>query len=424
MKRASFRGLETVAALAADAAALFAALAVAAWLRFGADVPALDREALRALVPLLAITRLGSFFAAGIYRRSFLHPRGFDYADLVQAWASGTVLFAAAVFFGRALETSRLVLAYEAAANLVLCGGWRFLLTLAGRHGRRPRPAAWIGPAERKERVNRFLEVEGWEFRVTRAVASAAEWTRGDEEAVFVEASEASPELFARCGGLRLVVVAGTREILISGATPVALGGIVVMESGGVRNDRHFLASKRALDILVSCAGLLLAAPLVLAVALAVRLTSPGPVFFTQLRAGIGGRPFSILKFRTMTHGAAGPRLTTRGDARVTGVGRFLRSWSLDELPQLVNVLLGNMSLVGPRPELPELAAEWPEWRRAVLEVQPGLTGLVQVLGRDELSEEEKGRLDLFYAMNRSLEMDVSILLRTLRAVVKYRGRA
>jgi lipopolysaccharide/colanic/teichoic acid biosynthesis glycosyltransferase len=124
-----------------------------------------------------------------------------------------------------------------------------------------------------------------------------------------------------------------------------------------------------------------------------------------------------------MADGAGGAAITAANDPRVTKIGRFFRASSLDELPQLFDVLLGRMSLVGPRPEVPELAASWPVWRRRVLDVSPGLTGLVQVFGRDELTEDEKGRLDLYYVLNRSLEMDLSILIRTLRAVFRHRGR-
>ncbi|OIO29583.1 MAG: hypothetical protein AUJ18_08220 [Candidatus Hydrogenedentes bacterium CG1_02_42_14] len=170
--------------------------------------------------------------------------------------------------------------------------------------------------------------------------------------------------------------------------------------------------------------GLILFSPLIILISMAIKLTSKGSVFFIQKRVGIRGKEFRIIKFRTMRSGSKGPGRTEENDSRVTSFGRFLRLWSLDELPQLLNVLIGNMSIVGPRPEILEVVEKWSEWRKQVLMVQPGITGLVQVLGRDELSEEEKERLDLFYAMNRSLEMDVSIILRTLRSIVKYRGRA
>jgi len=142
-------------------------------------------------------------------------------------------------------------------------------------------------------------------------------------------------------------------------------------------------ASRRALDVVVSVTGLVLLAPLMLLLALVVRLSSPGPALFRQRRVGSGRREFTMLKFRTMrvTHG--GSEITARGDPRVTGVGALLRGTSLDELPQLLNVLRGEMTLVGPRPETPALAARYPEDCRWVLDHRPGITGPTQVRLRD-----------------------------------------
>jgi len=141
--------------------------------------------------------------------------------------------------------------------------------------------------------------------------------------------------------------------------------------------------SRRALDVVVSVTGLVLLAPLMLLLALVVRLSSPGPALFRQRRVGSGRREFTMLKFRTMrvTHG--GSEITARGDPRVTGVGALLRGTSLDELPQLLNVLRGEMTLVGPRPETPALAARYPEDCRWVLDHRPGITGPTQVRLRD-----------------------------------------
>jgi exopolysaccharide biosynthesis polyprenyl glycosylphosphotransferase len=454
-RRRPRRGFEPAVALLLDVAAAWAAVVLARAMRFGWVTPAADLAQIESLMPILLLARLGSFYAAGIYRRSFLFPRGFDVADMIQAWASGTVILAAAVFFGRFLETSRLVLVYEAAANLALVGGWRILARLAARAVHPVRAAVVAGDESLARRVNHFLEAEGWEYRVVRTVppgtivasggvygtrsgagATALGGERcapvagngdagdsGEIEAVFVRAADADADWLASSAGLRVFLVPDAREIMITGATPTDLGGLVILESGGVRRDRHYLAAKRALDVAVSLSGVIFLAPLMLLVAIAIRADSPGPVFFIQDRAGRKGRSFRIFKFRTMTHGLLGPALTEKGDRRVTRLGGLLRQWSLDELPQLFNVLFGTMSLVGPRPELPAIVASYPAWRRPVLDVEPGMTGLVQILGRDDLHEEEKARLDLYYAMNRSLEMDVSIILRTFRSVFRYRGR-
>lgn len=418
-----WRGIEPAVALALDAIVVYVAVEIALYLRFGAVIPVADFEDARVLMPIVVLCRLGGFYAAGLYRRSFAFPRGFDYADLVQAWAAGTVILAASVFFARVLETSRLVLAYEALSFLTLATFWRFLLGELARLLHPIRAAVLVGGGITAERVNAFLEREGWEYRVERAVNLNGLTPDDGIEAIFVTREAFEPAILAGSGGRAVYVLAGVEDILLSGSRAVDLGGCVAMEAGGVRRDRHYLYVKRAIDIAAALSGLAILSPLVLALAAAVKLSSPGPVFFLQERAGHFGRIFRIWKFRTMLHGADGPRLTEVEDARITSIGRSLRRWSLDEIPQLVNVLFGTMSLVGPRPELPEIVAEYPAWRRQVLEATPGLTGLVQVAGRDELTDDEKARLDLFYAMNRSFEMDISILLRTFRAVIKYGGR-
>ncbi len=196
------------------------------------------------------------------------------------------------------------------------------------------------------------------------------------------------------------------------------------------------LVVKHVLDRIAAGAVLIMLSPLLLVVALVVRGTSPGPVLFRQTRIGRDGRPFTMLKFRSMhadaeagladllawNDAAGGVLFKLRNDPRTTAVGRVLRRLSLDELPQLLNVLSGSMSLVGPRPPLPsEVARYGPQERRRLL-VKPGLTGLWQVSGRSNLSWEESIRLDLFYVERWSLALDAAVLVRTLPAVLRADG--
>jgi lipopolysaccharide/colanic/teichoic acid biosynthesis glycosyltransferase len=143
---------------------------------------------------------------------------------------------------------------------------------------------------------------------------------------------------------------------------------------------------RRGLDVAVAATSLVVLAPVLLVISVAVRLSSPGPVIFRQVRLTRGRTPFTLYKFRTMRVGTVGPEVTRNGDPRVTGPGRLLRKTSLDELPQLVNVLLGQMTLVGPRPETPALAARYPAEVAWVLEETPGLTGPAQISLRDDVS--------------------------------------
>lgn len=173
---------------------------------------------------------------------------------------------------------------------------------------------------------------------------------------------------------------------------------------------------KRALDVALSALLLVVCAPLLLLIALLIRLESPGPVLFTQKRVGLRGKLFSIYKFRSMrmdTHRYAASPMTSE-DARITRVGRILRTTSFDELPQLVNVLLGDMSLVGPRPEMPFLVEQYSELHRARLCVIPGITGLWQLSADRSRHIHENIQYDLYYIRNRTLFMDIAILVHTV----------
>lgn len=194
---------------------------------------------------------------------------------------------------------------------------------------------------------------------------------------------------------------------------------------------------KRALDLVAASGLLLVTFPLMVLAALAVKLSSPGPVLFRQKRVGRNGRLFELMKFRSM-HAAAGPGpgLTADNDPRVSSVGRVLRKWKIDELPQLFNVIRGDMSLVGPRPDLPEFCATLAGEQRQVLELDPGITGAATLIyrheerilagrGRDNISDyyvnqiyPDKVQVDLDYARKASLSGDLRILLRTFSAIL------
>ncbi len=193
--------------------------------------------------------------------------------------------------------------------------------------------------------------------------------------------------------------------------------------------------AKGAFDRTLAAVGLLLLSPVLLAIAIAIKLDSRGTVFFRQTRSGVGGQHFHLVKFRSMVpaaeellidltdkNEAGGVLFKIRGDPRVTSVGRILRRFSLDELPQLWNVVTGHMSLVGPRPPLPTEVERYGDDVRRRLLVKPGLTGLWQVSGRSDLTWEESVRLDLYYVENWSFVLDLTILLKTVGAVAVGRG--
>ncbi len=235
--------------------------------------------------------------------------------------------------------------------------------------------------------------------------------------------------------GVELVVSPGIVEVAGPRLSirPVAGLSLLHLERPTFGGSRMFL--KTVFDRLLGALLLVLALPLVAAIALAVRLSGPGPVLFRQVRVGVDGRRFTMLKFRSMVHDAEhrrpalsdldqgnGMLFKIHQDPRVTRVGALLRRFSLDELPQLFNVLRGDMSLVGPRPPLPEEVAGYDGDAVRRLRVRPGMTGLWQVSGRSDLSWEESLRLDLRYVDNWSFALDLSILWRTWRAVIRGSG--
>lgn len=198
---------------------------------------------------------------------------------------------------------------------------------------------------------------------------------------------------------------------------------------------RSNLTWKRPLDLAVGLLALAVAGPIFLIIAALVRLSSPGSVFFAQTRIGKNGQPFKMYKFRSMYIDAEARRaevlaqsdregicFKSKNDPRITSVGRWLRRLSLDELPQILNVIKGDMSLVGPRPALPSEVAAYPARAMQRLSVLPGITGLWQVSGRAEIGFDEMVELDIQYARNAGLITDLSIMLRTFGAVFSGRG--
>lgn len=199
---------------------------------------------------------------------------------------------------------------------------------------------------------------------------------------------------------------------------------------------RGYRIAKRVMDIVIASVALVLLAPVMLVIALAVKLDSPGPVLFRQIRIGRGGKPFWFIKFRSMVKNAEkikqqlvtrnevrdGPVFKIRNDPRVTRVGRILRRYSLDELPQLLHVLQGHMSLVGPRPPLPSEVANYSDWEKRRLSVTPGLTCLWQISGRSDIGFRQWVELDHIYIDTMSFWTDLKILLFTIPAVLSGRG--
>lgn len=265
------------------------------------------------------------------------------------------------------------------------------------------------------------------ETRPDAVIASAASMTDDELRSLYVQLEPTETELIVYPS---LVEVAARRlDIETTGPFPL-------LHLSTVRMTLGHRALKRALDLTVALLALVLALPLLLAAVIAIRLDSRGPAIFRQERVGLDGKPFTLLKLRTMVHDAedqlddlmerneAGEGLfKMRSDPRVTRVGGFLRRTSIDELPQLVNVLAGHMSLVGPRPALPsEVEQQAADQALRRHRIKPGITGYWQVSGRSEVTADEALRMDLYYVENWSIAFDLLILARTAKAVLAAEG--
>lgn len=240
-------------------------------------------------------------------------------------------------------------------------------------------------------------------------------------------------EIMQQCddAGVSVRIVPDLFRITLSHVVVDNLDGIPLMGVRGPVLRDWQVVFKRVLDVLVSVVAMLVLAPLAVLLALAIKLDSPGPVVFRQTRVGRGGEEFTVLKFRSMRVDAedrmeelrslnesTGPLFKIRRDPRTTRIGRILRRMSLDELPQLWNVLKGDMTMVGPRPPLPAEVEQYAPWHQRRLEVTPGLTGLWQVSGRSDLTFDEMVLLDIYYVENWSPFLDLRILVKTVPTIL------
>ncbi len=398
------------------------------------EVLSLRREALRelrvALTGVLVLAAAGYLFRLHFISRPFL---------LLFGITNGVVLAAARVFERRTALGRWLVEAPERVVVIVGCGdeAVAFARQVAHHH-------AWglrlLGLADTESSGR--SEVAG--FPVVAAAADLPEFltrTVVDEVVLAVptrQLGELEP-LLVRCQelGVRVRVALRPFPPLRPPLEVEALDGVPLLTFATAPIAPFALSVKRLIDLLVSAVVLLVAAPLWLVLAAAVRATSKGPALYRQERCGINGRRFVLLKFRTMVANADqlrdevahlnvmdGPVFKAPSDPRVTPLGRFLRRSSLDELPQLLNVLRGEMSLVGPRPPIPQEVERYEPWQRRRLAMKPGITCLWQVSGRSELDWATWMELDLAYIDHWSLWLDLKILALTMPAVFSGRGAA
>ncbi|HEU4480373.1 MAG TPA: sugar transferase [Actinomycetota bacterium] len=451
----------------ADAMAVSTALFLASIIRFEIleETPATKVD-YSTVVLLATPIWIILFWLYGLYEpRQVLSPVN-ELKQVFHGVIAGTVLiFLADSVFD--LELARLWVFVAMIGGLFLVGGERLfvrkLLHFLRRRGGDVTRTIVLGANHEARTVAKTLQREGWlGYNIVGFVDDSAplEQQVGDEGRIIGRTSELKDLVQQHHATLVLVaasafeavklnrlfwelqdvdvdlqVTSGTIDLMASRMTVQSVAGVPLLYIRRTGMDKFQRTLKRSIDLLGSALGLLFLSPFLAATALWIKKDSPGGVFFKQVRVGRDGELFTVWKFRTMVedaeerrseleHLSEGPGLLfkLREDPRVTKAGKTLRRYSLDELPQLWNVLKGEMSLVGPRPALPSEVEQYDDWVRNRLKVKPGMTGLWQVSGRVDTSFADYVRYDLFYIQNWSLSLDLWILWRTFRAITQAEG--
>ena len=420
----------------ADAAAVVVAYFLALHLRFGGLPPTPNVTAVHQALPIFVLSCVVLAQVYGLYER-----RPMTWPEQVQSIfvlvALDAVVAMAAAFFARSFAVPRTVIALAAGIDLLLLYAYRRLVHGAWvAHNGPPvlvliTPARDPGPLEPLNgasfRVATSLPVESDEPGTVAMVRHAVTEARADGILLSQDLSGQIKEtlaLFAVEHGLELFIVPRLLDLMVLQSRPSMFGDRLVINLTGAAGAGYQRALKRFIDVSLSALFLVLTSPVVAVAALLVLVEDGAPVLYRQQRVGHNGRHFTVVKIRTMVRNAeadTGPVMARPNDPRMTRTGRWLRQVHVDELPQLWNVLRGEMSLVGPRPERPELyndvVAGMPHFAQR-LRVLPGLTGLAQVQGGYDTHPHEKLKFDMLYALRASAALDVQIILRTVRNVV------
>ena len=443
---------------ASDALAIELALVCAYWIRFGVGVPTRDFGWLLLGAPFVVWAVFASAHLYEAYR--FAPAEEFRRIILSVSAAIAAVML---LSFWLKADLSRAWVGASWALALLFALTARRLWHARFGHLREAGVLAFrtviVGTNDEAKRLVAIMSRPAFGFRPVGAVSTGA--APGDlglpllgsidelrevlmgsgAECVFVASSAVGPQDMqaiakaVRLAGVEVRITATLPEVLASRLTVQPMGGLTALSLQPVRLSGAQVVAKFTFDILVSGVVLVLLSPLLIGIAIGVKLTSPGPVLYRQRRVGLRGKPFTMLKFRTMrrgterdveelraAHSVDDLMFKLKDDPRTTRVGRWLRRFSLDELPQLFNVIKGDMSLVGPRPPLPEEVAKYEDWHFDRLEVPPGITGLWQISGRADLTFDECVQLDVFYIENWSLTYELFILGKTIPVLLSQRG--
>lgn len=445
--RSRWRSRPLLAAImAVDAAVANLSILLAFLARFEGALPQANWAAVGVLWLPTTLALLACYLLVGLYgqRRDYSRP------ELVSMVARGNALwlFASVVIayvhrdVAGAYPTAVLFLtpAFNAVLSYWIHAGWQPLRRRCLDPGR-ARRAVLVGSSAEARRLSEAASTQpGFQYEFAAVVEGVkgldlARVARevGAEKVILADPGLETRDLLhclVQCAGLpvRFKVVPSIFEVIRAHRPVTVVAGVPLADLFGDEVPTMREVARRVFDVLVACLGIAVTLPLWPIVAIAVKASSSGPVWYSQERVGLHGRSFRLLKFRTMRADAesrTGPVLASLDDHRVTAVGHFLRVTHLDELPQLVNVVLGEMSIVGPRPERPAFVRQFLRSVPAYAQrysVRPGITGLAQVRGSYDISARNKARYDLVYLENRSLLLDLKILAMTVGVVLSGRG--
>lgn len=360
----------------------------------------------------------------------------------------GTIIDIALSFLFRQFAVPRTIFVISAIIQFTLLGIWRYVVWNKALVVKNPRSALAIGNAAEIENLVNSINVSLSSGLCIKKKLLRNSLDDFDKQwKVFINSKFAEEaEIFLICSSIpiserkaiisyavenekKVMLVPGIYDILLQNAHLVSAGDVPLIQLNGLLDVQPFDYAKRLIDVVLSAIALIILLPFSLLISLAIKLDSPGPIFYFQTRTGLKGKTFEVIKFRTMVTDAekhSGPILAAEKDPRITRVGGFLRKTRFDEVPQFWNVLRGDMSLVGPRPERPffveEFSEELPEFEYRHL-IKGGITGLAQVEGKYSIQAKNKLNYDLIYAQNKSIWVDLLIILRTAKAILQ-KGKA
>ena len=385
-------------------------------------------------LPILIILMFFMFNVYGLF--SLVRKRLADiFLNLIVAVLNIYIIAMALTFFGRSFDYSRIVLVYSGIISLILLAIWQYIChRWEVKNLPQVTAVLFAGQEEAdilKEKINKIYGLTNAVKQIITDIKNTPDWRKqaASHELIFIGAKVLIADKeeivrYARSARKQIFIAPTIYELACSNA------GLVIADDIPLQRVTRLLLTaeqkmlKRTLDIIVSLISIIILSPVMLITAIAIKLDSKGPVIYSQERVGQYGKTFKVHKFRSMkadAEKATGPVLAKQGDSRITKVGRFIRATRLDELPQLINVLKGEMSIVGPRPERPffveQFIKEKPEYAYRH-NVKPGITGLAQIAGKYNTTAYDKLVYDLIYIQNVSVINDLTIMLQTLKVLI------